>query len=368
MKQITNLTIVIILITIISGCSNSITGKVINQETIKIGWIGPLTGNAAIIGEENLKGIQIAIDQINSKGGINKKQVELIVKDDQMDEKQTLTQYRQLVDIHNVKTILTVTYGGFLTLAEQADKDNVLLIDSLDASEELANLSNNAFAIGVYDESIGFAIADFLNNQEIEEVNVIFNLEDPFILLAESSFEQKFNGKIRKESFDFKTKDFRTVLTKLQDKKPLVLFGWEETGLIVKQAKELGFKNQIIGIDTFASENFKRNSNFQHEGLIFTFWQGSNNNKVFTEMLTSYTRKFGKIPENILFVAVGHDAMKVLANSLKNCKSLECTRNKLKNTKNFKVATGIINIDQDQITRSIKENMHTYKNGEIISL
>ena len=46
------------------------------EETIKIGWIGPQTGDSAILGMDNVVAAQIAVDEINSKGGINGKQVE----------------------------------------------------------------------------------------------------------------------------------------------------------------------------------------------------------------------------------------------------------------------------------------------------
>lgn len=353
---------------LLAGCSSNMTGSAIKEDKIKIGWIGPLTGDAAIIGEENLKGVQVAVNEINSIGGINGKQVELIVKDDQMNDRETITQFRQLVDVHGVEFIMTVTYGGFLSLAEQAELDDVLLIDSLDTSEELAGLGENVFAIGVYDESIGFAIADHLNSEEVESVGVIFNLEDPFILLAEESFESRFEGVVDKESYNFDTKDFRTILTKLSDNDKLVLFGWEETGLIVRQAKELGIGAEIIGIDTFASEDFRKNSNFQHEGLVFSFWQGSEENVVFDKFMVNHNMLFGSEPENVLFAVVGHDAMSVLGESMQGCVDIDCVKFNLRNVRNFPGASGLITMDQDGITRSVEESMHMYQNGEIVSL
>ncbi|KKW00855.1 MAG: hypothetical protein UY35_C0037G0012, partial [Candidatus Saccharibacteria bacterium GW2011_GWC2_48_9] len=137
----------------------------------------------------------------------------------------------------------------FLALAQQTKQGNVILISALDSSEEFAGISKNAFAVGVYDESIGFAIADYLNKKNTAEIGLITNLQDPFTLLEKNAFKEKYKGKIQEENYTADTKDFRSILAKMASQENLVLLGWEETGRIVKQAAELGMKKQIIGID-----------------------------------------------------------------------------------------------------------------------
>lgn len=316
------------------GCSNN----------VKVGWIGPLTGDAAIIGEENLRGVRMAAGDL-----------EVIAKDDQLNEREMITAYRELVDIHNVDYILTVNYGGFIALAEQAERDGVILINSLDASEELANIGENSFAIGIYDEGIGYALADYVKG----DVGVIYNLEDPFILLVKEAFEEKF-GEVEQESYTFDTVDFRTILTKFKDKDNIVLIGWEETGRIVKQARELGIESEIIGIDTFASADFRENAG-EYEGLAFTFWEGKG--KQYEEMISKYSGE----PENVLFVATGYDAMSILKESLSECGDVDCVKGKMR-VRDFEGATGKITVDEDGITRSVQEVMYGYKDGEIVKI
>ncbi len=215
-------------------------------DEIKIGFIGPLTGDSAVIGLENLNGVTLAIQKINNHGGIDGKKIKLIVKDDKMEEKETITQYLQMTDIEGVKYILTVTYGGFLSLAKNAEQDGIILIDSLDASEELANLGTSSFAIGIYDESIGYTIADYLAEKGIDKIGLISNLEDPFIFLVKNAIKNKYAGEVKEEMYTLNDKDFRTPLAKLSSFDYIVLLGWEETGLVVRQAKELGMKTQFI--------------------------------------------------------------------------------------------------------------------------
>lgn len=337
---------------------------------IKIGVITPLTGASAIVGRENLNGIELAIEKLNSEGGINGRKIKLIVKDDQYNTKETIIQYQQLVSVEGIRYLITPTYGGFLALAKQTERDNVILVDSIDTSEELANISQNNIAVGVYDESLGYAIADYLNDKGISHIGVLVNTGDPFPILVESALKDRYKGKIQRETYTFDDQDFRTTLAKLADNNHIVVIGWEETGRIIKQAKELQLQAQFIGIDTFATENFRKNTANNYEGLIFSFWQGLENNEKFVEFTTAYQQKFAKEPDNVLFAVVGYDAMMVLAEGLKKCgDDVACVSRTLRNDiKNFKGATGEITIDPDGITRSIRETMHKYENGKIVEL
>lgn len=348
----------------------SLTGFSIKEqpkETIKIGWIGALTGSTASVGVENLRGVELAIDEINNNGGINGKKVELITQDDQYNPKETINAYQNL-ESNGIKHIIVETYGGYMALPKQAEKDNVIVIDSIDSTEEMSSIGNNSFAIGVYDESIGYTIADYLNKKGVKNIGVMTDYDDPFPLLVKKSIEKKFTGNINDQDYNLKTTDFRDIITKLKNNPYLILIGWDETGRIVKQANELGYTGEMIGIDTFATENFIKNTGYNYNGLIFTFWQGSQNNPLFKKLVNEYKSKFNKDPDNVLYISTGHDSTAVLINSLNNCdyNNINCVKNSILNTKNFKGASGNITIDQDGITRSIKENMFTYKNGKIV--
>lgn len=366
-KKIIIISLSIALVIAILGISiTSFTIKENNNE-IKIGWIGDLSGDAAIVGQENLRGVELAIDEINSQGGINNKKIKLFVQDDQYSEKNSISAYRELVDIHNIKYIFIETYGGYLALASQAEKDQVILINTIDSSEEFSNIGENAYSIGVYDESIGYTIADYLNERNIQEVGLVTNLDDAFPVLTSNAFKERFQGKVIEETYGFNTNDFRALLTKLSNQDHIVLVGWKETGRIIKQAKELGLNPQIYGIDTFASEDFKTNTNGNYNGLIFSFWEGSENNLKFKKLVKDYKKKYNKEPENELFLVAGYDSASVLLNALKNSNNdIENIKQNLENTKDFQGAAGTITIDHDHITRSIKESMYTYKDEVIV--
>ncbi|MCB9798327.1 ABC transporter substrate-binding protein [Candidatus Nomurabacteria bacterium] len=357
------------IIALTSGCGlSSQTAKPSNgKEVVTIGYIAPQSGDSAIIGEANLEGVQIALEEVRRQLG-DEVEIKFIVEDDQFDEKQTINAYAKLTTIDNADYILTVTYGGVLALADRAQNDGKILINSLDASEELAGLGDNTFAIGIYDESIGYTIAQYMNESSVEKLGVIV-LKDPFTELVTGALQEKFRGETTMQSYTGTENDFRSHLLKIKDVEALAIIGWEETGRIVKQARELGMLQEIVGIDTFASEDFRVNTSNRYDGLKFAFWDGSASNKIYAELIKSYQAKYHKDPENILFTATGYDAMKVLGSVIKKCKrDTTCAAKQLSEVKDFAGATGNITIDGDNVTRSIRESMYYYDGAVIKSV
>ncbi|MCG8405417.1 MAG: ABC transporter substrate-binding protein, partial [Phycisphaerales bacterium] len=157
------------------------------------------------------------------------------------------------------------------------------------------------------------------------------------------------------------------ILSKLSDYEHIVLLGYEETGRVIKQAKELGINAQFFGIDVMASEAFRDNTGGEYEDVKFAFWEGSDENSRYVELMSNYKNAYGTNPENVLFLATGYDAMLVLGKSLKACgDNVDCVKVQLGETKDFPGATGLITIDEDHITRSIQETIHMYEGEEII--
>ena len=75
-------------------------------ETIKIGWIGPLSGWGAAGGTAIMRGAQLAIDHVNAKGGIDGRQLELITRDSEAKPAVAITAARELIDREYVLALI----------------------------------------------------------------------------------------------------------------------------------------------------------------------------------------------------------------------------------------------------------------------
>ncbi|MBW2991334.1 ABC transporter substrate-binding protein [Candidatus Woesearchaeota archaeon] len=380
MKQTITIILLVLLVIGLGGCMTTPTGKAVQQaqleeEPIKIGFIGPLTGEMAALGINNLKGIQVAVNEINSYGGINGKQIELISEDDQGMNVDAVNAYRKLKDVDEVNAVMLPLYTTYVTVAEFADRDKFLIIDSLDTSEEIADMGEYSFAIGIYDEGIGITIADFVYKELGEtEVGLAYNIEDAFMALVREGFMPRYEelgGEILvDEEFDFSTTDFRSILLKADyaDVDTLIVLGYDESGFLLRQAEEIGFDFTFVGSDMFSSQNFRDNAGGAEQGAYFTFWNPPNSPE-YKSFLSRYKAIHGEEPHEILFSAIGYDALHVLASAMsKSDLSTDAIKNQLYRVKDFKGLSGTLTMSGDGIVRSVKESIFRIEGKNFVEI
>jgi branched-chain amino acid transport system substrate-binding protein len=89
------------------GCTSKTAGPVSAQPKgpIKVGVVGPMTGLAGFVGKNMVEGIQLAVEDINKKGGLLGRQVEYVARDDENDPAKTATAVRELVEKENVSAL-----------------------------------------------------------------------------------------------------------------------------------------------------------------------------------------------------------------------------------------------------------------------
>lgn len=165
----------------------ALLGTINVHAEIPIGWIGPLTGNAATLGVDTIPAIQIAVDEINAAGGIQGEKLALIAEDDQYNTSKTISAYNNLVHNRGVRVLFVLTYGGLFTLAERAQRDGVILIDTLDADEDTAKLPSNTFCIAKTTEGMGTKLANIISDAGEFPLGVIYFESWQAMRLMESS-------------------------------------------------------------------------------------------------------------------------------------------------------------------------------------
>jgi branched-chain amino acid transport system substrate-binding protein len=129
------------------------------QEPIKIGFSGALTGPAAFVGVEIKRGTEIAIDEINAKGGIKGRKMVLISRDDEHNPVKTVAQYRELVEREKVVAIVGATNSASMLAVAPIVNDALkvpVICPATDATAITENdahkqgLDNYIFRVGMY--------------------------------------------------------------------------------------------------------------------------------------------------------------------------------------------------------------------------
>ena len=166
MKKYLAAVVVIILIVVFIAWNNK--GPGVEDNKVTFGWFGPLSGPVASVGEQNLRGIQLAIKDYG-KGNIK-----LDIEDDQFNAKNSISAYEKL-KTEKVFIMLSPTYSGLMALAPRADTDKVLIADSLDSSSEIANAGEYLLGLGYYADGHGANFAQKIEASGAKKVAVLYN-------------------------------------------------------------------------------------------------------------------------------------------------------------------------------------------------
>ena len=122
------------------------------DESFKIGVMESVTGPGETYGNVAVRAKQMAVDEINAAGGVNGRMIELIVEDSKCSAQDSITAYRKLTDVDEVKIILgTSCSGAMLGAAPLAEADGVVLFSGLATNPDIANAGDYIFRTAMSD-------------------------------------------------------------------------------------------------------------------------------------------------------------------------------------------------------------------------
>ncbi|MCS7094460.1 MAG: ABC transporter substrate-binding protein [Thaumarchaeota archaeon] len=224
-------------------------------ETVKIGALNPLTGPFATWGKKHLAGAQMAVKEINDRGGILGARVELVVYDDKNDAKEAVAAFQRLVDVDKVVAVTgPVSSGIAAALTPEANKARVTLLLHMAGSHTLLTLTNRY----VFRTCLPAApmnaqpVAEFIRQQNLRNVaNVIASYEWGFAVRdASDRLIKTISGiNYQMEEAPQRETDFTSYLRRIQPLNPDVVLtlGHPPGGpTIVKQALEIGLRPRFF--------------------------------------------------------------------------------------------------------------------------
>jgi branched-chain amino acid transport system substrate-binding protein len=143
----------------VAVASLGIIGSAPAQETVKLGFAGALSGPASFVGIEIKRGAEIAIDEINAKGGVKGRKIVLIARDDEHNPVKTVAQYRELVEREKVVGIIGATNSASMLAVTPIVNDTLKVpvicpaTDATDITENAAKKEgrdNYLFRVGMF--------------------------------------------------------------------------------------------------------------------------------------------------------------------------------------------------------------------------
>ena len=323
------------------------------QNEIKLGFQGVLSGVAAAIGDGARKGAEFAVSQTNKAGGIKGAQIKLVVIDDKANPNDAVEAAQRLIEAEKVVAIINGgTSTTFLASSRVAEKAKVPMIGHIQSDPEITKRGNAyAFRICVNAAGLAYPIAEYaVNELKIKKI-AIMNRNDGYGNSITEAFTKKvkqLGGEITTvQSYAPGTKDFKANLIKARDTKPnaLMLTGFfDDSGLITRQAREIGIKAQILGQNTMSDPGYVRIAGSTAEGAILSsnYVSGVLNSKGAENFEKEWKQKYNEIPGS--YAAHGYDAAMAIIEAIKRGgANPEAIKVELLKTKNFDGASGYVN-------------------------
>ncbi len=318
---------------------------------IKIGFFAPLTGFAAADGTSAKHGAMLAVEKINSNGGILGKKIKLIIYDDAASSQQAVAIARKLIQEDKVVAVVSGSYSTPTRAAAPIyQRYKKPLVVAYATHPSITKAGNYVFRIGflatVEGKAGGYVATKILHAKRI----AVLTMDNDFGRSLSKGFVEEAlkNGAkiVANMSFALGEKDMSPFLTKIKTLNPDLIYCtgyYSEGALTVKQAKNLGIKAQLLGQEGFDSPMFLKIAGSSANGTIITTDLNRDDTRPIAKwFITRYRKEYKMEPDMV--GASSFDAVYVLAEAIKNAKSTQASkiRYALAHIKNFNGVTGHI--------------------------
>lgn len=316
MKKLGIIFVLMLLAAALAGCVQPE-----KKAEIKIGVITPLTGDVASWGEMQKRATELAIEEINSAGGINGRNVSVIYEDDRADPKEGVNAFKKLAEVDKVPIVVGAPASGVtLAVAPIANQDNVVLLSSGSTATDVGKAGPYVFRIMPSDEVQSSIMADWAWDLGYKKVAVIYVKNSWGQGLMEAftkDFPVKGGTIVTIEAADPDASDFRTQLTKIKSLNPDAIYAplySKGAGLMIKQAREIGLKQQILGADVYGFPELIQAGGTAVEGVLYTTF-GEYHGAEYQAFAKKYKEKYGIDVET--YATYCYDAFKIAIEAIK---------------------------------------------------
>ncbi len=324
-KLIISVIVVVLVLLVGWALVKKSSGPKAETGNIKIGFIAPLTGDAAVYGEPGRNTVALATEEINKAGGINGRMLEVIYEDGKCNGQDAANAAQKLVNVDKVQAIIGGFCSGESLAAEPvATQGKVFLFSPGSSSPDLTGKSRFFARNYPSDASQGVVLADVLYTQENVKKVAFVQEQTDYALGIYKAFETRFTqlgGTIVKEEVLSKDNDFKTQLTKLKAVKAEALFVDTQTPavteLILKQVQELKWAPRIVINDVSIGdpELLTKYAKLLENGLGAEFGTNPTNPK-FQQLLSAYQAKYGAELPYQSYGQTEYDAVYILKDGL----------------------------------------------------
>ncbi|CZQ84488.1 ABC transporter substrate-binding protein [Trichococcus ilyis] len=342
---------------LLGACGNGATTE--ESDTIKLGGNFELSGGASAYGTLMDEGIKMAVAEQNAADGLLGKEIEYISYDNKSEPSESTSVATRLATEDGVVAIMgPATTGAANAQSPAVTRAKVPAILPAATGDAVTmdgdSVLEYVFRVCFQDSFQGKALAEFAQTdlQATKAVILVDNSTDYAIGLADA-FKETFKGEIvAEENFTAGDTDFKAILTNIAQMDYDVIFlpgYYEEGGLIIKQAREMGIAQPILGPDGFANSTLVELAGADNVDNVFYashFTPNSEDPKV-QEFLAAFEAEYGKPADS--FAALAYDAAQLVFDAITTADSTDpqAITDALAATEDFEGVTGTFSFDEN---------------------
>ena len=349
------------------------------EQVVKIGHVGPVSGAIAHLGKDNEYGARLAIEELNAKGvSINGKKVklELVAEDDAADPKQGTAAAQKLVDAKVSGVIGHLNSGTTIPASKIYSDAGIPQISPSSTNPKYTRQGyKTAFRVVADDVHLGGTLGRYAVNELKGKSIAVIDDRTAYGQGVAEEFEKAVKaagGNVVGHEFTTdKATDFMPILTTLKGKKPdIVFFGGMDAvgGPMMKQMKSLGIKAKFMGGDGICTnEMIKLAGDAMADGQVVCAEAGGVDGalkKGMDDFGVKFKKRFNDDVK--LYAPYVYDAVYVMADAMQRAKSTEPAKYlpELAKTTGYKGVTGTISFDAKGDIKNGALTLYTFKAGK----
>ena len=347
----------------LAGCSggsmddSSSSSAKASGDSITIGTVTTNSGTAAAYGEAEVKGFELAVSEINAKGGINGKKVKLESMDDKGDATEASNAYNKLAGDNNVLAVAGPTISATTAaVAPLADQSKLVTIAPAATSDSIET-GNYLFRTCFKDSYQGEVAARFAaENLKVKKVAVLYGTGDPYSSGVGEAFAkaaEKLGLEVvnKESSSSADDTEYSAQLQKIQASGAELLYApyyYSVAGpYIIPQARSVGFEGYVMGPDGYDGLKLTGDKSQYNKTYYTTHYSADDNtNTKVQDFIKSYKSKNNAEPNT--FAALGYDTIYMIKQAIEKAGE-NATREDVRNAvagMNFDGVTGKFTMDK----------------------
>lgn len=348
---------------LLSGCSSE-SGKPAQGsaqgETYKIGAVIDISGNSSSLGMPERDTMQMLVDELNAKGGINGRKVELTILDNKSDETEAVLAVKTLLEKDVLAILGASSSGPSMAMLKTAETQKVPMVSLAAASSivEPVNERQWIYKTAQSDTVMIEKIMGYLKKEGITKTALLY-MNNAFGDGGRKAYisAAKVNGVqiVTEEKFDASDKDMTPLLTKVKASDAQAVIVWAippSASILTKNYKDLGISIPLIHSHGVGNQKFIDLAQGAADGVILPIGKitvadqipdGDPQKKVLEQYIADYKKTYNTEP--VSFGGYAWDAFNLVVNAIeKGGADREAIRKQLEETQGFVGVSGIFNM------------------------